>query len=156
MPPLHAVTHTCMCVFLCMCAYHRSDSGWRPSCPCVQSWAGLTEMEMAWPQVPLQLWQISRRSTRSSRNFNWMTTTMTTHHPSFRTLRPSMEQWGMVTWPLPDQRMVTTMTIYRYDGGAAAATEITGQNHLLSVCEASPPHRLHVHRGPMRYTRVLC
>lgn len=83
-----------------------------------------------------------------------MTTTTTTRWPSFWTPPPSMERWGTGTWPPPDQRMVTIVTIYRYYEGAAAAIETTGQNLLLSVCGASRLHPLNAHRGTMRYKRL--
>lgn len=82
-------------------------------------------------------------------------TMMMTHHQFFQILQQLMEQWEMVTQHPLDWKTVTMMMIYRYDGGAAVVIETTGPNHLLSVCEALPPHLLHEHRGQMRYTPVI-
>lgn len=123
----------------------RSDSGWKPSCPSAQNWAGLRSMWVAPPPAPLQPWLICRRSTMSSRSCKWTTTATTTGCPSSQTLWLSMERWGKGAKRPKDGTTVITMSYRRDTGGAAVI------NRLLPLCEILPPHHLHIARGPTRY-----
>lgn len=142
-------------LYLYVCFRHRNDSGWRPSCLCVQNWTGLRQMGKAQRQAPLQPWQICGRSTRSLRSFKWMMMRMMTCCLSFWTLLLLMEYWATGTCLASDQRTVIIMTIYRCDRGVPAAIETTGQNPPLSVCEASPLHLLHACTGLKRYNGYI-